>query len=38
MWGREKAERMLAEAGFERVQVKQLDHDVINYYYLANKI
>ena len=37
MWGREKAERMLAEAGFERVQVKQLDHDVVNYYYLATK-
>jgi 2-polyprenyl-3-methyl-5-hydroxy-6-metoxy-1,4-benzoquinol methylase len=37
MWGREKAERMLAEAGFERVQVKQLDHDIMNYYYLATK-
>jgi 2-polyprenyl-3-methyl-5-hydroxy-6-metoxy-1,4-benzoquinol methylase len=37
MWGREKAERMLVEAGFERVQVKQLDHDITNYYYLATK-
>lgn len=37
MWGRETAERMLAEAGFTRVKVRELDHDIMNYYYLATK-
>lgn len=37
MWGRETAERMLAEAGFTRVRVRQLEHDIMNYYYLATK-
>lgn len=37
MWGRETAERMLKEAGFTRVEVKQLEHDIMNYYYLATK-
>jgi SAM-dependent methyltransferase len=37
MWGRETAERMLAEAGFTRVSVRQLEHDIMNYYYLATK-
>jgi SAM-dependent methyltransferase len=35
MWGRELAERMLADAGFSNVEVKQLPHDVMNDYYLA---
>jgi 2-polyprenyl-3-methyl-5-hydroxy-6-metoxy-1,4-benzoquinol methylase len=37
MWGRETAIRMLAEAGFGRVDVRSLEHDVINDYYLVNK-
>ncbi|MBX3279037.1 MAG: methyltransferase domain-containing protein [Acidobacteria bacterium] len=37
MWGRETAERMLAEAGFTSVRVRQLEHDIMNYYYLATK-
>ena len=35
MWGREKAEEMLAEAGFRDVEVKELDHDIQNYWYIA---
>ena len=35
MWGKEKAIQMLNEAGFSDVVVKQLDHDPINYYYVA---
>ena len=37
MWGKETAERMLKEAGFTRVEVKQLEHDIMNFYYLATK-
>lgn len=37
MWGRETACRMLAEAGFAKVEVRTLPHDVINYYYVARK-
>ena len=35
MWGKEKAIQMLNEAGFSSVDVKQLPHDPINYYYIA---
>ena len=35
MWGKEKATQMLNEAGFSNVEVKQLPHDPINYYYIA---
>jgi len=37
MWGEETARQMLAEAGFGNVEVKQLPHDFINYYYIVNK-
>jgi SAM-dependent methyltransferase len=37
MWGREKALEMLAEAGFSRVDVHNLEHDVLNAYYVARK-
>ncbi|HLL40507.1 MAG TPA: hypothetical protein VK357_12700, partial [Rubrobacteraceae bacterium] len=37
MWGEEKAKDMLKEAGFTRVEVKQLPHDFQNYYYIATK-
>ncbi len=37
MWGEEKAKEMLGEAGFARVEVEQLPHDFINYYYIATK-
>lgn len=37
MWGKEKAEEMLAEAGFTKVEIEQLPHDFINYYYIITK-
>ncbi len=36
-WGEEKALEMLAEVGFEDVEVKQLPHDIMNNYYIARK-
>ncbi len=35
MWGKEKAIEMIKDAGFSNVDVKQLPHDPINYYYIA---
>ena len=35
MWGKEKAVEMLKEAGFTKVDVKQLSHDFQNYYYIC---
>ncbi|MGD2109427.1 MAG: class I SAM-dependent methyltransferase [Phycisphaerae bacterium] len=37
VWGEELARDMLAEAGFDDVEVKQLPHDMINSYYLARR-
>lgn len=37
MWGRELALKMLGEAGFSNVDVKQLDHDFQNEYFLSTK-
>ncbi len=37
MWGEEKAREMLREAGFEKVEVKQLSHDIANRYFIARK-
>jgi 2-polyprenyl-3-methyl-5-hydroxy-6-metoxy-1,4-benzoquinol methylase len=37
-WGRQMAEAMLAEAGFDAVEVLELESDPFNYYYLARKI
>ena len=36
MWGKEKAVEMLKEAGFTKVDVKQLPHDFQNYYYICS--
>ena len=35
MWGKELATEMLNDAGFSSVQVKELSHDPINYYYVS---
>lgn len=35
MWGRELAEQMFREAGFPRVEVHELEHDIQNYYYVC---
>ncbi len=37
MWGEEKAKEMLEEAGFEKVEVKQLPHDIFNNYFIITK-
>ncbi|QIN82179.1 methyltransferase domain-containing protein [Rubrobacter tropicus] len=37
MWGEEKAKAMLREAGFSRVEVKQLPHDIFNNYFVVTK-
>ena len=37
MWGEEKALEMLAEAGFRSVEIKTLEHDFQNNYYIMKK-
>ncbi len=37
MWGKQKAQQMLAEAGFVQVEVKEIQADPFNYYYIASK-
>jgi 2-polyprenyl-3-methyl-5-hydroxy-6-metoxy-1,4-benzoquinol methylase len=38
MWGEEKAREMLRAAGFASVEVKKLDHDFQNNFYIVSKI
>jgi len=35
MWGKERATKILKDAGFSKVEVRELPHDPINYFYLA---
>lgn len=35
LWGRQKATSMLHDAGFERVDIRDLPHDQLNHYYVA---
>ena len=37
MWGKELATDMLRNAGFTQVEVKEQEHDPINYYYIVRK-
>jgi len=37
MWGEQTARRMLADAGFTRVEVKQIEGDIFNNYFIATK-
>jgi ubiquinone/menaquinone biosynthesis C-methylase UbiE len=37
MWGEQKARQMLADAGFASVEVKHVDGDIFNNYYVATK-
>ncbi len=37
MWGREQAEGMLKEAGFESIEVLEMEHDGFNLHYLCRK-
>lgn len=36
MWGKEKARELLAEAGFSKVRVHELPHDIQNVYYVCH--
>jgi SAM-dependent methyltransferase len=35
MWGKQLAQSMLAEAGFRQVEIKSLDHDPLNFWFIA---
>lgn len=37
MWGEQKARQMLAEAGFPEVEVKKVEGDILNNYYICRK-
>ena len=37
MWGREKAQELLTEAGFREISIHQLEHDFQNDYYVIRK-
>ncbi len=37
VWGEQKARQMLADAGFGQVEVKQVEGDILNNYYIARK-
>ena len=37
MWGEEKALELLESAGFKQVDIKQLDHDFQNNFYIVKK-
>lgn len=37
MWGREKARELLEKAGFEKIEIYRLDHDIQNDYYTIYK-
>ena len=37
VWGRQLATSMLADAGFGDVQVREVESDPLNYYYVARK-
>jgi hypothetical protein len=36
-WGTQTAVRMLGEAGFSHVDVKEIETDPFNYYYVATR-
>jgi hypothetical protein len=35
MWGQEKAEALLREAGFEQIETTEMEHDPFNLHYLC---
>ncbi|WP_244215707.1 hypothetical protein [Kitasatospora purpeofusca] len=37
VWGEETARRMLAEAGFGRVDTRRVEGDILNVYYVARR-
>jgi SAM-dependent methyltransferase len=37
MWGEQKARQMLADAGFDNVETKHVEDDIVNNYYVATR-
>ena len=37
MWGKELAVNKLTEAGFKDIKVKDVEGDIMNYYYVSRK-
>ncbi len=37
MWGEQKARQMLQDAGFTQLEVKRVEDDILNSYYIASK-
>ncbi len=37
VWGKQKALELLSEAGFTQVELREIDGDVFNNYYIARK-
>lgn len=37
MWGRQQAEAMLRQAGFDRIEILEMEHDGFNLHYLCRK-
>ena len=37
VWGEQKAHQMLHDAGFTRVDVKRVESDILNIYYIASR-
>jgi hypothetical protein len=37
MWGEQKARDMLTNAGFNSIELKRIDGDILNNYYIAAK-
>lgn len=35
MWGQEKAEALLGEAGFEHIEITAMEHDPVSFHYLC---
>jgi len=38
VWGSQKAEQMLKEAGFSKIEERVVPGDIFNYYYIVQKI
>ena len=37
MWAEQKARQMLADAGFDNVETKHVEGDIVNNYYVATR-
>jgi Zn-dependent membrane protease YugP len=37
VWGEQLARKMLSDAGFKKIEVKSVEGDILNAYYVATK-